>query len=79
MFLVSLVRKLFSLSPFLPIFFCLIAFPGMRLEAGDIGISLGTSDTVFIWLPESAQIQPQLAGHIWPNPVNNRDYMALIW
>ena len=51
----------------------------MQMEAGDIGISLGTSDTVFIWLPESADVKPQLSGHIWPNPVDNRDYMALIW
>lgn len=54
------------------------ALAGLRMGPGDIGISLGTSDTLFIWLgPEEAQ--PQLTGHVWPNPVDQQAFMALLW
>ncbi|TRY68841.1 hypothetical protein TCAL_03047 [Tigriopus californicus] len=53
------------------------ALAGLRMGPGDIGISLGTSDTLFIWLgPEDAQ--PQLSGHVWPNPVDQQAFMALL-
>ena len=35
----------------------------------------GTSDTVFVWLSEP---HPQLTGHVWPNPVQEDAYMALL-
>ena len=66
---------------------------GLAMHEGDIGLSLGglsvlprpslsnphlssgTSDTVFVWLSEP---QPQLTGHVWPNPVQEDAYMALL-
>ena len=52
---------------------------GMRLSPGEICVSLGTSDTVMAYIPANTEIQPQLIGHIWPNPVDSRAYMALLW
>ncbi|XP_049997682.1 xylulose kinase isoform X2 [Alexandromys fortis] len=48
---------------------------GMRLEEGDIAVSLGTSDTLFLWLQEPT---PALEGHIFCNPVDVQHYMALL-
>lgn len=48
---------------------------GMRIQQGDVGASLGTSDTLFLWLTEP---QPALEGHIFINPVNSEEYMALL-
>lgn len=39
-------------------------------------ISLGTSDTLFLWLQEPT---PALEGHIFCSPVDPRHYMALLW
>ena len=49
---------------------------GMRLQPGDVIISLGTSDTLFLWLTEP---RPKLEGHIFVNPVDPEAYMALLW
>ncbi|XP_051538537.1 xylulose kinase [Myxocyprinus asiaticus] len=48
---------------------------GMRLQEGDIAVSLGTSDTVFLWIKDP---KPTLEGHIFCNPVDCSAYMALI-
>jgi len=48
---------------------------GLAMREGDIGLSLGTSDTVFVWLSEP---HPQLTGHVWPNPVQEDAFMALL-
>ncbi|XP_072110205.1 xylulose kinase isoform X3 [Mobula birostris] len=48
---------------------------GMRLQQGDIAVSLGTSDTVFLWIQDPT---PTLQGHIFCNPVDRDAYMALI-
>ncbi|XP_063468056.1 xylulose kinase isoform X6 [Symphalangus syndactylus] len=48
---------------------------GMRLEEGDIAVSLGTSDTLFLWLQKP---MPALEGHIFCNPVDSQHYMALL-
>jgi len=48
---------------------------GMRLEEGDIAVSLGTSDTLFLWLQEPV---PALEGHVFCNPVDVQHYMALL-
>ncbi|KAI5606517.1 xylulose kinase [Silurus asotus] len=48
---------------------------GMRLQEGDIAVSLGTSDTVFLWIKEP---KPMVEGHIFCNPVDCLSYMALI-
>ena len=65
------------------------------MQRGDIAISLGTSDTIFVWLeqfkgkfPESdyrgemdqnKSEHQQILGHIFPNPVDRDAFMALIW
>uniref|UniRef100_A0A8C9L7T4 Xylulose kinase n=1 Tax=Pavo cristatus TaxID=9049 RepID=A0A8C9L7T4_PAVCR len=46
---------------------------GMRLQEGDIAISLGTSDTLFLWIQEPT---PALEGHILCNPVDSQTYMG---
>ncbi|XP_032899717.1 xylulose kinase [Amblyraja radiata] len=48
---------------------------GMRLQQGDIAVSLGTSDTVFLWIQDP---KPTLQGHVFCNPVDRDAYMALI-
>ncbi|XP_077160207.1 xylulose kinase isoform X1 [Paroedura picta] len=48
---------------------------GMRLVEGDIAISLGTSDTLFLWIREP---KPALDGHILCSPVDTNSYMALL-
>ncbi|KAK7084821.1 hypothetical protein SK128_003813 [Halocaridina rubra] len=48
---------------------------GMCLEKGDVAVSLGTSDTVFLWLDTPT---PKLEGHVFINPVDSRTYMALL-
>ncbi|XP_067107749.1 xylulose kinase isoform X2 [Osmerus mordax] len=48
---------------------------GMRLQEGDVAVSLGTSDTVFLWITEP---HPTIEGHIFCNPIDCQSYMALI-
>lgn len=48
----------------------------MRLNEGWIAVSLGTSDTVFLWLKEPKLV---LDGHILCNPVNPDAFLALLW
>ncbi|CAN9506215.1 unnamed protein product [Ophioblennius macclurei] len=48
---------------------------GMRLQPGDIAVSLGTSDTVFLWIQDP---RPALEGHVFCNPVDQKAYMALL-
>ncbi|XP_055519830.1 xylulose kinase isoform X3 [Leucoraja erinacea] len=48
---------------------------GMRLQQGDIAVSLGTSDTVFLWIQDP---KPTLQGHVFCNPVDSDAYVALI-
>ena len=65
------------------------------MQSGDVAISLGTSDTIFVWLEnfKEKEVQKanavettkreggnqQILGHIFPNPVDREAYMALIW
>ncbi|KAK7466814.1 hypothetical protein BaRGS_00037081, partial [Batillaria attramentaria] len=48
---------------------------GLAPKQGDVIVSLGTSDTVFLWLEMP---KPKLEGHIFANPVHTSDYMALL-
>ncbi|XP_015183446.1 PREDICTED: xylulose kinase isoform X3 [Polistes dominula] len=48
---------------------------GMRLKKGDIACSLGTSDTLFLWLNEPKTV---IDGHILCNPIEDDAYMALL-
>ena len=65
------------------------------MQRGDIAISLGTSDTIFVWLEQFKEKisdsenrgeidqnkaeNQQILGHIFPNPVDRDAFMALIW
>jgi xylulokinase len=49
---------------------------GMRLERGDVALSLGTSDTVFLSLAQPTVV---LEGHVLCSPVDTDGYMALLW
>lgn len=49
---------------------------GMRLNDGWLAVSLGTSDTLFLWLNQPKVV---LDGHILCNPLNENAYMALLW
>lgn len=55
---------------------CLQIVLGMRLREGWEVVSLGTSDTVVLWLSEP---QVVLNGHVLCNPVDEKAYMALLW
>lgn len=48
---------------------------GMCVGSGDVVVSLGTSDTLFLWLDIP---KPQLEGHVLVNPVDSTAYMALL-
>ncbi|KAJ8684028.1 hypothetical protein QAD02_019820 [Eretmocerus hayati] len=48
---------------------------GMRLNEGDVACSLGTSDTLFLWLNEPNTVTE---GHVFCNPVQDDAYMALL-
>ncbi|XP_048872322.1 xylulose kinase [Brienomyrus brachyistius] len=48
---------------------------GMRLQEGDMAVSLGTSDTLFLWIKEP---KPTVEGHVFCNPVESCAFMALI-
>ncbi|XP_061660477.1 xylulose kinase isoform X2 [Syngnathoides biaculeatus] len=48
---------------------------GMRLQQGDLAVSLGTSDTAFVWLQDA---RPAPEGHVFVNPVDWRHFMALL-
>lgn len=54
----------------------LASLAGMSLQGGDVAVSLGTSDTLFLWLTTP---RPALEGHIFVNPVDDDAYMALLW
>ncbi|XP_033226806.1 xylulose kinase [Belonocnema kinseyi] len=48
---------------------------GMRLKEGDVACSLGTSDTLFLWLNEPKTVTE---GHILCNPLDDKAYMTLL-
>lgn len=48
----------------------------MSLKPGDVIFSLGTSDTVLIWLDDP---HPQLEGHVFCNPLDPSSYVGLLW
>lgn len=48
----------------------------MRLHEGWEMVSLGTSDTVVLWLKEPKVV---LNGHVLCNPLDENAYMALLW
>uniref|UniRef100_A0A1B6HDA3 Xylulose kinase n=1 Tax=Homalodisca liturata TaxID=320908 RepID=A0A1B6HDA3_9HEMI len=48
---------------------------GMQLHTGDIAVSLGTSDTLFLSLTQPTYLSE---GHILVNPVKSDAYMALL-
>lgn len=60
----------------LRIFSFYVFIQGMRLQEGWEMVSLGTSDTVVLWLREPKVV---LNGHVLCNPVDENAYMALLW
>ncbi|XP_024938369.1 xylulose kinase isoform X2 [Cephus cinctus] len=48
---------------------------GMRLKEGDVACSLGTSDTLFLWLNEPKTV---VEGHVLCNPIDDEAYMGLL-
>ncbi|RWS05298.1 xylulose kinase-like protein [Dinothrombium tinctorium] len=48
---------------------------GTCLSESDMAVSLGTSDTAFVWLKHAT---PTLNGHIFINPLNENEYMGMI-
>lgn len=48
---------------------------GLRLRGGDLLVSLGTSDTVLMWLNEA---KPALEGHVMVNPVRSDAFMGML-
>nr|XP_022920709.1 xylulose kinase-like [Onthophagus taurus] len=48
---------------------------GMRLSPEWLAVSLGTSDTIFLWLNEPKVL---LEGHVFCNPLDDEAYMALL-
>nr|XP_023030477.1 xylulose kinase [Leptinotarsa decemlineata] len=48
---------------------------GMKLNEGWVAVSLGTSDTLFLWLTEPKVV---VDGHVLCNPVDENSYMALL-
>lgn len=51
-------------------------FSGMGLGEDWMAVSLGTSDTLFLWLKEPKVV---LDGHVLCNPLNCEDYMGMLW
>ncbi|KAK0094081.1 hypothetical protein PV326_011862 [Microctonus aethiopoides] len=48
---------------------------GMRLKKGDLACSLGTSDTLFLWLDVPKTLTD---GHILCNPIDNDAFMGML-
>lgn len=48
----------------------------MRLKKNDLACSLGTSDTLFLWLDKPKRLTE---GHVFRNPIDSDAYMALLW
>lgn len=55
---------------------CSVAGLGLR-NPGDVGLSLGTSDTVFS-IVDAAVSKPSLEGHTFMNPVDPDSHMAML-
>ena len=53
---------------------------GMGMTEGDVGLSLGTSDVVFVWLRRD-EVKPDGGGGgvVFANPVDEDAYMAILW
>ncbi len=51
---------------------------GLRMRPGDVGVSLGTSDVVSVWL-RGEEVTPGGAGVVFANPVDEDAYMAILW
>ncbi|XP_060598742.1 xylulose kinase-like [Ruditapes philippinarum] len=48
---------------------------GLAPKKGDVMVSLGSSDTVFLWLHEAT---PGTDGHIFVNPLDSNTFMGLV-
>lgn len=48
---------------------------GMGLKDGDVAVSLGTSDTVFLWINDP---KPDIRGHVFCNPLKSDAHILLL-
>jgi len=48
---------------------------GLRLDVGDLALSLGTSDTLMMAMKKA---NPQIQGHVFVNPIDCESYMGLL-
>ena len=55
---------------------CSLAGIGLG-AAGEIGISLGTSDTLF-FLCDAANSKPALEGHVFVSPISTKEHMVML-
>ena len=53
-----------------------IGLKGVKCEKYSFQASLGSSDALFLWLPNAT---PGLSGHVWVNPLDPKSFMALVW
>jgi xylulokinase len=57
---------------------CIFLLLGLGLGPHELALSLGSSDTIFAWVPEYVTL-PGGLGHLLCNPVDPDHYMALLW
>uniref|UniRef100_A0A914RFS3 Carbohydrate kinase FGGY C-terminal domain-containing protein n=1 Tax=Parascaris equorum TaxID=6256 RepID=A0A914RFS3_PAREQ len=53
----------------------LSSLAGLCLQSGDVAVSLGTSDTLFLSL---SSYRPALEGHIFKNPIDSSAFMGML-
>uniref|UniRef100_F1L1I1 Xylulose kinase n=1 Tax=Ascaris suum TaxID=6253 RepID=F1L1I1_ASCSU len=53
----------------------LSSLAGLCLQSGDVAVSLGTSDTLFLSL---SHYRPALEGHIFKNPIDSSAFMGML-
>ncbi|VDI53383.1 xylulokinase [Mytilus galloprovincialis] len=53
----------------------LASLAGLSPRVGDVIVSLGTSDTVFLWM---SQQRAETEGHVFVNPIDPNDYMIMV-
>ena len=55
------------------------ALAGQQVGPGDLAVSLGTSDTVFVWMSGEVDISSGVNALTSINPIEVDDFMALLW
>ena len=55
------------------------ALAGQQVGQGDLALSLGPSDTAFVWMTGEIDISPEVNALVSVNPIEVDDFMALLW